>query len=182
MASFFFSDDKQEPSDPPVVSRPRLMAIRGGGAAPVPEVVSSLEPTPSGLGHRRAEVAPPTLFFRSRPAWKTWISRFWGWLCERDEAASGQAAPLVGLRKVKVEFCSALWDLQSLRANQVRDMIERARSLRELWHLRADVFKVIAVHRGQIEAQQRLDGLDSHFPVRSSGRGEQARASNVASW
>jgi hypothetical protein len=69
-----------------------------------------------------------------------------------------------------------------MRANQVRDMVDRARSLRELWHLRADVFRVVSMHRGQIEAQQRLDGLDSHFPVRSSSRAEQGRNSKVASW
>ncbi|MFT3856971.1 MAG: hypothetical protein QM742_05540 [Aquabacterium sp.] len=108
------------------------------------------------------------------------MTRFWGWLWEVDESPAH--APMAGLRKVKTEFCSALWDLQSMRANQVRDMIERARSLRELWHLRSDVFRVIAVHRGQMEAQQRLDGLDSHFPVRSSSRHDGGRSSRVASW
>jgi hypothetical protein len=181
MASFFFSDDSEEPGDPPKVSRPVLTTIRGGAALKVQDSALSVEPTPSGLGQRRAEVAPPTLFFRSRPAWKTWATHFWGWLWELDYATP-QAAPMVGLRKVKSEFCSALWDLQSMRANQVRDMIERARSLRELWHLRADVFRVIAVHRGQIEAQERLEGLDSHFPVRSSSRSDPGRNSKVASW
>jgi len=90
-------------------------------------------------------------------------------------------APSTGLRKVKSEFNSAMWDLQSMRANQVRALVEQARSLRELWHLRADVFRVISVHRGQIEAQLRLDALDSHFPVRSSGRDE-PRASRVTTW
>lgn len=181
MASFFFSDDNGEPGNPPRASRPVLTAIRGGvsspahGAEPAPS-----EGTPSGLGQRRTEVAPPTLFFRAQPAWRTWMGRFWSWLWEVDDAPVH--APMAGLRKVKTEFCSALWDLQSMRANQVRDMIERARSLRELWHLRADVFRVIAVHRGQMEAQQRLDGLDSHFPVRSSSRTDTGRASRVASW
>jgi hypothetical protein len=75
-----------------------------------------------------------------------------------------------------------MWDLQSLRANQVRAMVEQARSLRELWHLRADVFRVISVHRGQIEAQLRLDALDGHFPVRSSTRPDQPRNCKVTSW
>ena len=180
MASFFFSDDKEEPGEAPQVVRPVLTSIRGGAAVQVQQDATAAEFTPSGLGQRRAEVVPPHLFFRSRPAWQAWATRFWDWLWELDDARP-QAMPLIGLRKVKAEFCSALWDLQSMRANQVRDTIERARSLRELWHLRADVFRVIAVHRGQIEAQQRLDGLDSHFPVRSSNRADQ-RNSKVASW
>ena len=90
-------------------------------------------------------------------------------------------APATGLRKVKSEFNSAMWDLQSLRANQVRALVEQARSLRELWHLRADVFRVISVHRGQIEAQVRLDALDGHFPVRSSSSDE-PRSSRVTTW
>lgn len=181
MASFFFSDDNQDAGAAPSGARPVLTSIQGGAGRPAPDSVSFAEPTPSGLGHRRAEVAPPSLFFRSRPAWRVWLSDVWTWLWELDEAQP-QSTPMTGLVKVKAEFASALWDLQSMRANQVRDMIDRARSLRELWHLRADVFRVVAVHRGQVEAQQRLDGLDSHFPVRSSGKGDQGRHSKVASW
>ena len=180
MASFFFPDGTEHTATPVKVSRPVLTPIRGGASLKANETPSRLDPTPSGLGQRRAEVAPPHLFFRSRPAWKAWLGRFWGWLWELE--GQGEPAPLGGLRKVKAEFCSALWDLQSMRANQVRDMIERARSLRELWHLRADIFSVISTHRGQIEAQQRLDALDGHFPVRSSSHQEPARQGKVASW
>ncbi len=178
MASFFFSDDNVDPAAQPLHKRPILTSIRGGAADRPSAQPSSLEPTPSGLGQRRAGVAPPTLFFRSRPAWKNWLSNFWHWLWEMDDTQ--YYTPLTGLAKVKSEFCLAMWDLQSARANQVREMVDRARSLRELWHLRSDVFRVIAIHRGQIEAQQRLDGLDSHFPVRSSTRSE--RPAKVASW
>jgi hypothetical protein len=143
-----------------------------------PETVPN-EGTPSGLG-RRHQVVPPSLFSRSRPLWKAWVSGFWCWLWDMDELPRAPIAT-TGLRKVKSEFNSAMWDLQSMRANQVRTMVEQARSLRELWHLRADVFKVISVHRGQIEAQLRLDALDSHFPVRSSSR-DNPRSTKVTSW
>lgn len=181
MASFFFSDDNEGADAEPRGPRPALMAIRGGPPPHQSELLSSLDETPSGLGSRRVEVAPPSLFSRSQPVWKTWLKGFWSWLWELDEAQP-QPAQMGGLLMVKTEFCSALWDLQSMRANQVRDMIDRARSLRELWHLRADVFRVISVHRGQVEAQQRLDGLDSHFPVRSSSRSDHGRPGKVASW
>lgn len=182
MASrFFTNDDAPDITAAPeqaANARPLLTSIKCGPAEATPSTLS--EGTPSGLGSRRTQVVPPSLFSRSRPLWKSWLSGFWCWLWDMDDMPR-TAAPVTGLRKVKSEFNSAMWDLQSMRANQVRSMVEAARSLRELWHLRADVFRVIAVHRGQIEAQLRLDALDSHFPVRSSGQNE-PRASKVTSW
>jgi hypothetical protein len=178
MASYFFSDDPT-PATKPDGARPLLKAIKGGA----PGIDSALhhEGTPSGLGLRRAEVAPPSMFARSRPLWRAWATGFWCWLWDMDDAPR-TPAPITGLRKIKSEFNSAMWDLQSMRANHIRSMVEQARSLRELWHLRADVFRVISVHRGQIEAQLRLDALDSHFPVRSSTRSAEPRHSKATTW
>lgn len=182
MASTFFSNDDAATATPAettaALARPALKSIKCGPLEA--DTVFSQEGTPSGLGLRRAQVVPPSLFSRSRPLWKAWITGFWCWLWDMDELPR-TPAPATGLRKVKSEFNSAMWDLQSMRANQVRALVEQARSLRELWHLRADVFRVISVHRGQIEAQLRLDALDSHFPVRSSGRDE-PRSSRVTTW
>jgi hypothetical protein len=179
MASFFFSNDDTAGAPSPNGNRPPLTSIKCSSLAS--DAATSNEGTPSGLGHRRTQVAPPSLFSRSRPLWKTWGVAFWCWLWDMEDTPR-TAAPVTGLRKVKGEFNSAMWDLQSMRANQVRSNVEQARSLRELWHLRADVFRVIAVHRGQIEAQLRLDALDSHFPVRSSARTEEHRHSRVTTW
>lgn len=185
MASFFFSnDDAAAPAHQaaaPTTARPALTSVKCGPASvSADDSFMHSEGTPSGLGHRRTQVVPPSLFSRSRPLWKSWLSGFWCWLWDMDELPR-TPAPTTGLRKVKSEFNSAMWDLQSMRANQVRSQVEQARSLRELWHLRADVFRVISVHRGQIEAQLRLDALDSHFPVRSSGQDGQ-RQGKVTSW
>lgn len=182
MASTFFSND-DHPTPETVSSalpagRPLLTSIPCGPRAELPAVQAEF--LPSGTGSRRAEVAPPSLFSRSRPAWRAWIQSFWCWLWDMDELPRPPAST-TGLRKVKSEFNSAMWDLQSMRANQVRALVDQARSLRELWHLRADVFRVIAVHRGQIEAQLRLDALDSHFPVRSSLR-DAPRPAKVTTW
>lgn len=181
MASFFFSnDDATAPAEQQAApARPGLTSVKCG-VAQGEDAFAHSEGTPSGLGQRRTQVVPPSLFSRSRPLWKAWISGFWCWLWDMDELPR-TPAPVTGLRKVKSEFNSAMWDLQSLRANQVRSLVDQARSLRELWHLRADVFRVISVHRGQIEAQLRLDALDSHFPVRSSSR-EEHRHSKVTTW
>lgn len=183
MASTFFSNDDAAPATPAEMTatqaaRPTLTSIKCGPLDA--DTTIHHEGTPSGLGLRRTQVVPPSLFSRSRPMWKAWITGFWCWLWDMDELPR-TPAPATGLRKVKSEFNSAMWDLQSMRANQVRALVEQARSLRELWHLRADVFRVISVHRGQIEAQLRLDALDSHFPVRSSVR-EEARSSRVTTW
>lgn len=179
MASFFFSNDDAAPVERQGRPRPVLTSVKCGSAAA--DMAEPSEGTPSGLGLRRTEVAPPSLFSRSRPAWKSWALGFWCWLWDMDEMPRSPA-PATGLRKIKSDFNSAMWDLQSLRANHVRSMVEQARSLRELWHLRADVFRIISVHRGQIEAQVRLDALDSHFPVRSSSRTEEPRHSKATTW
>ncbi len=179
MASFFFSDHDHAPPKGALGLRPTLTSVKGG--MPDPDPLSAL-PQPA---HRRNQVTPPALFVTSQPQWKAWVKGFWSWLWDMDDTAPHDT-PAGALRKVKSEFNSALWDLQSLRANQVRDMIESARSLRELWHLRAEVFKAVSVHRGQIEAQLRLDALDSHFPVRSSSQPpapvRQAKMGKAASW
>lgn len=163
MASFFYSSDDSSQIDTHGRKRPLLTSVAGSGEAPT----SDTQPT------RRQEVSPPAQFVRARPLWQAWAMGVWRWVWDMDaDPSAKKPAPTSGLRPVKAEFIAALWDLQSLQANQVRDQIETSRSLRELWHLRADVFKVISTHRGQIEAQLRLDALDSHFPVRASRRGD----------
>jgi hypothetical protein len=182
MASTFFSNDDAElattTETTAAQAKPALTSIKCGPMHVEP--TPPHEGTPSGHGLRRPQVTPPSLFSRSRPIWKAWITDFWCWLWDMDERPR-KPAPATGLRKVKSEFNSAMWDLQSLKANQVRALVEQARSLRELWHLRADVFRVISVHRGQIEAQVRLEALDGHFPVRSSSSDE-PRSSRVTTW
>lgn len=173
MASFF-SNGESAHIDVHASQRALLTAVKPGDAA-VQTAPGALDVTP-----RRPEVTPPSRFTRSAPVGVLWAQRFWRWLWDMDEAPR-ELAPASGLRGVRSEFVAALWDLQSLRANQVRDQIGNARSLRELWHLRADVFKVIAVHRGQMEAQLRLDALDSHFPVRASKRSDDGRG-RVTTW
>ncbi len=188
MASFFFHDDEARQESARQAHVPDARA----DALPVARHLTSVKCGPETSeaplsestlpGQRRIEVSPPSLFINARPLWLAWATGFWRWLWDLDEAPR-KPAPTTGLRRLKSEFTSAMWDLQSLRAHQVRQMIEQARSLRELWHLRADVFRVISVHRGQVEAQQRLDALDSHFPVRSSlSRAEHARNSRVTRW
>jgi hypothetical protein len=115
----------------------------------------------------RTEVCPPALFAQSQPLWQRWASTAWQWLWD-DEDLENHPRVLQGLQQVKQAFVHVLWDLQSYQASHVRNNIETCRSLRDLWHLRTDVFQLIAVHRGEVQAQQRLDSLNRHFPVRVS--------------
>lgn len=113
----------------------------------------------------RKEVRPPHLFARSEPQWRRWMATAWHWLWD-DEDLEEHPRVLQGLNQAKTEFLSVIWDLQSYAATQTRELVTHARSLRELWHLRASVFNVIATHRGQAEAYRRLESLNQHFPVR----------------
>lgn len=177
MASFFFTQDESARidtnNDADSAQLTVLSARRPGHVRLLPAAPRASE---QALPYRRAEAAPPTLFRRARPAWLTAFRGFWCWLWDMEEAQPSVSSA-GGLGKVKAEFHAAMWDLQSLQANEVRDHVEHARSLRELWHLRAQVFKVISVHRGQMEAQLRLDGLDAHFPVKSSRKQDAGRSS-----
>jgi hypothetical protein len=77
------------------------------------------------------------------------------------------APPLNRLPGVRSEFLNALQDVQSDGAERLRERIRHAHSLRELWHLRADVFREVGVAHTQSEAERRLTRLNRHFPTRA---------------
>lgn len=192
MASFFYTQQDPEQHEPAARAERRgLKLIKGSAASQghsrsgrADDMGLSDSVWSSSLSQRRAEVQPPTLFSRARPTWKSWLTGAWRWLWDLDDPNEivDIAQPLQGLDGVKNEFNNAMWDLQSVRAQQVRDSVIGARSLRELWHLRADVFRVVALHRGQAEAELRMEALDGHFPVRASRRAEDTRNAKVTTW
>ena len=72
------------------------------------------------------------------------------------------------LPAVRQEFLNCLADVPTLLdAQAITERIHQARSLRDLWHLRADVFRLIAIHHNQQEAEARLLALNRHFPTRT---------------
>ena len=182
MASFFFLDDHparaarktavRATSTP--IARDSLMA---GSAAPQEAPATEWAPSSSF----RKEVRPPALFARSQPQWRRWVTTVWHWLWDEQDLEDHPRV-LQGLNQVKTEFLSVVWDLQSYTATRARESISQARSLRELWHLRADVFRVIAVHRGQAEAYRRMESLNRHFPVRVTTACDQPVPSKVSHW
>ena len=68
---------------------------------------------------------------------------------------------------VKGEFRDSLSDLGTLPAEELRERIERARSLRELWHLRTAVYTLIATQHSEAQAQSRMAALNHLFPLRT---------------
>jgi shikimate kinase len=82
-------------------------------------------------------------------------------------APQDAAPPLNRLPVVRQEFMAAMADVTSDDAERLRWRLQEARSLRELWHVRADLYRVVAVARNQSEAEQRLLLLNRHFPARA---------------
>jgi uncharacterized membrane protein len=73
------------------------------------------------------------------------------------------------LNQVAQDFQAALDDLEHPRAADLAVRMRLSTTLQELWHLRPDVFDLVAHSRGQFEAQRRLAALDRHFPSRTVG-------------
>lgn len=113
----------------------------------------------------RLEVRPPSLRHQPSSRWQ----RVLFWLMA--PAPLDAAPPLERLPAVRADFAACLDDTTGDTACALADRIDRARSLRELWHLRADVFDVVARQHSQAEAEARIARLSCHFPTRSPRSG-----------
>jgi hypothetical protein len=122
-------------------------------------------PAPATTGSARTEVRPPSLCHAPDSAWQ----RFMFWLLA--PAPFDAAPPLSRMPAVRAEFLETLRDIHTLDAKLLKDRIGFTRSLRELWHLRTEVYRVVAVARSQAEAEQRVAELNRHFPTRSPRSG-----------
>lgn len=69
------------------------------------------------------------------------------------------------------DFFDALADLAGADAALLAKRLERTRSLRELWHLRAVLYNLVATQHNQAEAEARLARMNRHFPTRSPRSG-----------
>jgi hypothetical protein len=87
----------------------------------------------------------------------------------RSPLATLRPKGITPLPAVRCEFLSSLQDLPSEACDDLENRIRGSRSLRELWHLRAELFKLVAVHRDQRAAQERLTRLNRHFPSNVMG-------------
>ena len=81
------------------------------------------------------------------------------------------APPLNRLPAVRHDFAACVTDVPPAAARALLGHIDQARSLRDLWHLRAEVFNLVALHHSQTEAETRLTRLNRHFPTRAPRSG-----------
>lgn len=115
-----------------------------------------------GTSHLKLDSSPPSLRHAPDSAWQ----RFMFWLLA--PAPQDAAPPLNRLPRVRDDFMFAVSDLPGEAAHVLRRRILHAHSLRELWHLRADLFSLISIEHSQAQAEQRLLRLNRHFPMRAS--------------
>lgn len=122
----------------------------------------------------RIEVCPPARLAHAAgaPGWRASL-RDWldtGWARPARQAAQQRPAndPLAAVR---AEFLESLSDIRTQQVGMLARRIGIARSLHELWHLRPEVFKLVALRFSQCEAQTRLDRLNRHFPTRAPRSG-----------
>jgi hypothetical protein len=111
----------------------------------------------------RLEVCPPSLFDAPDTVFRRWMRRMGGEPRNADGAARLQAA--------REDFVAALADIGTQHAEFLIHGIQRKRSLRDLWHLRPEIYGLIAVQRSESEADRRIERLNRHFPTRSPGSG-----------
>lgn len=137
-------------------------------------------PPGASAATRRVEICPPDRLYRHshwRSGLRDWLNTGWDVsspapLAAERACTEPEPTPFVDIRQ---EFANALNDIDSDPAAELRAQIERARSPRELWHLRSALFTLVAMHHSESQAQSRMQRLNRHFPNRSTPTGLGAR-------
>jgi hypothetical protein len=91
--------------------------------------------------------------------WRRWLQR------------QGPGTEFGQLARAREAFADSLADLPALDVQALRRLLASAGSLRELWYLRPEVFRTVALHRSQGEAERRLEQLDRLLARRSGASG-----------
>lgn len=119
----------------------------------------------------RLEICPPERL----QGGSHWLARVKGWLAESwpgsESLTKARPERSKALSAAREDFFAAVADLKLPAAGALLDRIEFARSMRELWHLRAEVFAMVSLERDQLEADRRLATLNRHFPTRAPRSG-----------
>jgi hypothetical protein len=114
--------------------------------------------TPTTL---RMNVCPPDVFARPESLWSATLR----WLVGGDlEAVPALRTPL---ERARCEFVAAMTGLVEVDYNGLLQRAQHARSLRELWHLRSELYTLVARCASQCEADARLARVNQHFPTRT---------------
>ena len=116
---------------------------------------------PAAVAASRIDIKPPAQWGQAEPVYNS----LWNWLRQRPALP---AAPVRVLELAREDFCAALLGIAGEDACDLQRRALHARSLRELWHLRAELYSVIALRNGQSEADLRLQGVNRHFPAHAN--------------
>lgn len=136
-------------------------------AQPIPLPTSTARRHAVRARASRIEVRPPELWPSATPAWRA-VARWMRALGRRSGEQNAAVAPMRGrLGGARADFVSALADIAGSASTDLQTRVRHARSLRELWHLRPELFSVVARRFSQSEAERRLDVLNAHFPMRA---------------
>ena len=109
----------------------------------------------------RIDVCPPDVCPRRDGLWR--MTR--RWLTRADAGvARGMRTPL---ERARAEFVRALAGLATPESDDLVRRAQHARSLRELWHLRSELYTLIARGVSHHEADARLACVNQHFPTRA---------------
>lgn len=140
----------------------RLIARFGAPPRPWPLRSVPLRPVP------RREVRPPPLYAVSR--WQALVAWFSEPALGGDTPAAAPVLPALPparqLARVQRAFHEAIDPLQSRDGDELQMAVGRARTLHELWHLRARLYDLLAREFTQADAERGLAGLDRHFRLR----------------
>ena len=109
----------------------------------------------------RMNVCPPDVCPRSESLWSATLR----WLVGGDvEVVPALRTPL---EKARSEFVAAMDGLLEVDHMDLLRRAQHARSLRELWHLRSELYTLVARRVNQVEADARLARVNQHFPTRA---------------
>ncbi len=109
----------------------------------------------------RMNVCPPDVCQPSESLWSATLR----WLVGGNtEAVPALRTPL---EKARGEFVAAMSGLADVDHHGLLKRAQHARSLRELWHLRSELYTLIARRVSQLEADARLARVNQHFPTRA---------------
>jgi hypothetical protein len=109
----------------------------------------------------RMNVCPPDVVPRRDSLWTATLR----WLVGGD--AETVPALRTPLERARAEFVAALAGCEEVDHHGLLQRAQHARSLRELWHLRSELYTMIARRVSQVEADARLSRVNQHFPTRA---------------
>ena len=120
---------------------------------------------PAAPSTLRFDVCPPDIFPARESLWAATLR----WLVGNNtDVAPSLRTPL---ERARSEFVSAMTGLEALDPNDLLRRAQHARSLRELWHLRSELYTMIARRVSQTEADARLARVNQYFPTRAQRAG-----------